>query len=50
MQRGIRDFVIRSAFGDTEAARAAITQATVSLRGAPDTDDIARRPIGRGST
>ena len=50
MHRAIRDFVMLSAFRDTEAAQAAVTQATVFLRSALDTNDIARRPISRDST
>ena len=50
MQRAIHDFVMLSAFRDTEAEQAAITQATVFLRGVLDTNDIARRPVSRDST
>jgi hypothetical protein len=50
MQRAIHDFVILSAFRDKEAAQAAITQATLFLSSALDTDDIARRPDSRDST
>jgi hypothetical protein len=50
MHRAIRDFVMLSAFRDTEAAQAAITQATVFLRSSLNTNDIARRPISRDST
>lgn len=47
MPRAIRDFVMVSAFRDTEAA---ITRATVFLRSALGTNDIARRPVNRDST
>jgi hypothetical protein len=50
LQRAIHDFVMLSTFRDTEAAQAAITQATVFLRSALDTNDIARRPISRDPT
>jgi hypothetical protein len=50
MHRAIHDFVMLSAFRDTEAAQAAITQATVFHRSAGDSNDIARRPISRDST
>jgi hypothetical protein len=47
MQRAICDCVMLSAFRDTEAA---ITRATVFLRSALGTNDIARRPVSRDST
>jgi hypothetical protein len=50
MQRVTHGFVMFGAFRDTEAAQAAITQATVFLRSALDVGDVARRPIGRDST
>jgi len=50
MHRAVRDFVMLSAFRDTEAGQAAITQATVFLRSARDSNDIARRPVSRDST
>jgi hypothetical protein len=46
LQRAIHDFVMLSAFRDTEAAQAA----TIFLRSALDTNDIARRPISRDLT
>jgi hypothetical protein len=50
LQRAIRGFVMLSAFRDTQAAQAAITQGTVFLRSALGTDDIARRPVSRDPT
>jgi len=49
MQRAIHDVTLGTSH-DTEAAQAAITQATVFLRSALGTNDIARRPISRDST
>lgn len=50
MRRASRDFVMLSAFRDTEAAQAAVTQAIVFRRSARGTNDIARRPVRRDST